>query len=68
MNVIFTCGGTAGHVNPAIAVAQLMAEKNPQIKILFVGAERGLEKDLHRGLQLSAVPVSVGHRPQREKP
>ena len=26
--VIFTCGGTAGHVNPAIAVAQLMAEKN----------------------------------------
>ena len=23
--VIFTCGGTAGHVNPAIAVAQLMA-------------------------------------------
>ena len=44
--VIFTCGGTAGHVNPAIAVAQLMAEKNPQIKILFVGAERGLEKDL----------------------
>ena len=46
MNVIFTCGGTAGHVNPAIAVAQLMAEKNPQIKILFVGAERGLVMDL----------------------
>ena len=27
--VIFTCGGSAGHVNPAIALAQLMAEKNP---------------------------------------
>ena len=37
--VIFTCGGTAGHVNPAIAVAQLLAEKNPDVKILFVGAE-----------------------------
>ena len=27
--VIFTCGGTAGHVNPAIALAQLMHEKYP---------------------------------------
>ena len=44
--VIFTCGGTAGHVNPAIALAQLTLEKNPQAQILFVGAERGLEKDL----------------------
>ena len=44
--VIFTCGGTAGHVNPAIAVAQLVAEKNPGVEILFVGAERGLEKEL----------------------
>ena len=25
--VIFTCGGTAGHVNPAIALAQLMHKK-----------------------------------------
>mgnify|MGYP003378828682 CR=1 FL=1 len=44
--VLFTCGGTAGHVNPAIALAQLMAEKNPQTQFLFVGADRGLEKDL----------------------
>ncbi|MFR3922934.1 MAG: glycosyltransferase [Dysosmobacter welbionis] len=28
--VIFTCGGTAGHVNPAIALAQLMREKDPR--------------------------------------
>ena len=43
--VIFTCGGTAGHVNPAIALAQLMREKDPETEFLFVGAERGLEKD-----------------------
>ena len=47
--VIFTCGGTAGHVNPAIALAQLTLEKNPKAQILFVGAERGLEKDLEIG-------------------
>ena len=44
--VIFTCGGTAGHVNPAIALAQLMRRKDPATEFLFVGAERGLEKDL----------------------
>ena len=62
--VIFTCGGTAGHVNPAIAVAQLMAEKNPQIKILFVGAERGLEKDLipKAGYDFRTVHISSFHR------
>ena len=75
--VIFTCGGTAGHVNPAIAVAQLMAEKNPQIKILFVGAERGLEKDLIQGgeripyrshLQLSPLPQAGGDQAQSGVP
>ena len=40
--VIFTCGGTAGHVNPAIALAQLMREKDPGTEVLFVGAEPGL--------------------------
>lgn len=39
--MIFTCGGTAGHINPAIALAQLAREKEPTVEILFVGAERG---------------------------
>ena len=62
--VIFTCGGTAGHVNPAIAVAQLLAEKNPDVKILFVGAERGLEKDLipKAGYDFRTVHISSFHR------
>ena len=62
--VIFTCGGTAGHVNPAIAVAQRMAEKNPRIEILFVGAERGLEKDLipKAGYEFRTVHISSFHR------
>ena len=43
MNVIFTCGGTAGHVNPAIALAGLMQRRDPSVKILFVGSKRGME-------------------------
>ena len=62
--VIFTCGGTAGHVNPAIALAQLMHEKNPETEFLFVGAERGLEKDLvpKAGYSFRTVHISSFHR------
>ncbi|MCI2057669.1 MAG: undecaprenyldiphospho-muramoylpentapeptide beta-N-acetylglucosaminyltransferase [Oscillibacter sp.] len=65
--VIFTCGGTAGHVNPAIALAQLMHEKNPKTEFLFVGAERGLEKDLipKAGYAFKTVHISSFHRSAR---
>ena len=62
--VLFTCGGTAGHVNPAIALAQLMAKKNPRTQFLFVGADRGLEKDLipQAGYDFQTVHISSFHR------
>lgn len=62
--VIFTCGGTAGHVNPAIALAQLLHEKNSKTQFLFVGAERGLEKDLipKAGYEFKTVHISSFHR------
>ena len=62
--VIFTCGGTAGHVNPAIALAQLMHQRDPETRFLFVGAERGLEKDLvpKAGYDFRTVHISSFHR------
>lgn len=62
--VIFTCGGTAGHVNPAIALAQLMHRRDPETRFLFVGAERGLEKDLipKAGYDFRTVHISSFHR------
>ena len=67
--VIFTCGGTAGHINPAIALAQLMKEKNPDTEFLFVGAERGLEKDLvpKAGYAFRTVRISSFHRSFKPK-
>ena len=46
MNVIFTCGGTAGHINPAIAVANIWKERYPDSKILFIGAKGHMEEKL----------------------
>ena len=58
MNLIFTCGGTAGHINPAIAVANLMREKYPDCKILFIGAEGHMEEKLvpQAGYELRCLP------------
>jgi UDP-N-acetylglucosamine--N-acetylmuramyl-(pentapeptide) pyrophosphoryl-undecaprenol N-acetylglucosamine transferase len=41
MRVLFACGGTAGHVNPAIAIA-----KQVRGEVLFVGTIKGLESRL----------------------
>ena len=62
--VLFTCGGTAGHVNPAIALAQLLHRRDPDTQFLFVGAERGLEKDLipKAGYDFKTVHISSFHR------
>ena len=46
MRVIMTGGGTGGHIYPAIAIADEIKRRDPKAKILFVGAERGLEKTL----------------------
>ena len=60
MNVIFTCGGTAGHINPAIAVANMMKERNPGCNILFIGASGHMEEKLvpQAGYELKCLPVS----------
>ena len=46
MNVIFTCGGTGGHIYPAIAVANMLRQRKPEANILFIGAEDGMENKL----------------------
>lgn len=46
MNILFTCGGTAGHVNPAVALARLFQERHSDCKVLFVGADGGMENRL----------------------
>jgi UDP-N-acetylglucosamine--N-acetylmuramyl-(pentapeptide) pyrophosphoryl-undecaprenol N-acetylglucosamine transferase len=46
MNFLLTCGGTAGHINPALAIAGRMRELMPDCGILFIGAEGKMETEL----------------------
>ncbi|MBR5155467.1 MAG: undecaprenyldiphospho-muramoylpentapeptide beta-N-acetylglucosaminyltransferase [Clostridia bacterium] len=46
MKILFAGGGTAGHVNPAVAVANYIKEKEPASEFLFVGTKEGMESTL----------------------
>lgn len=46
MRVLMTGGGTGGHVNPALAIAEIIKSHQPDSEIAFVGTERGIENTL----------------------
>ena len=46
MKVIISAAGTGGHINPGIAIANKIKEKQPKSEIIFIGTNRGLENDL----------------------
>ena len=57
MRVIIAAAGTAGHINPGIAIANKIKEEEPDSKIIFIGTGKGLEKDLtsRAGYELKAI-------------
>lgn len=60
MRIIFTGGGTAGHINPALAVAEFVRKKEPTAQILYVGAKGGMEENLVRqaGFEFKGITIS----------
>ncbi len=46
MRVIIAAAGTAGHINPGLAIANKIKEKEENSEIIFIGTSRGLENDL----------------------
>jgi len=44
--VLISGGGTSGHVNPAIAIANELRERDKNIQVAFAGTEKGIENKL----------------------
>jgi len=62
MKFLLACGGSGGHINPALSVAGLLREEGHEV--LFVGAPQGLERDLvpREGFPIEFVAVrSLSH-------
>lgn len=60
MKIILVGGGTAGHINPALALADYIKDKEPDSQILYVGAKGGMEERLvpRAGLSFKGITVS----------
>ncbi len=58
--MIFCGGGTSGHVNPALNIAETLKKRMPETEIMFIGTERGIESTLipKAGYPIEFVEVS----------
>ncbi|MGH8826869.1 MAG: glycosyltransferase, partial [Jiangellaceae bacterium] len=69
MRAVLAGGGTAGHIEPALATADALRRDDPRTEITMLGTERGLEVRLvpERGYRLALIPpVPLPRRPSPE--
>lgn len=59
MRVLLTGGGTAGHINPALAMAGYLCEKEPDTEILYVGNKGGMEERLVAAAGYDFKPIRI---------
>ena len=59
MKIVITGGGTAGHVNPAAAMAEEIKRREPDSEIIFIGREGGKENKaiVKLGLKIETLRV-----------
>ncbi|MDH7497271.1 MAG: undecaprenyldiphospho-muramoylpentapeptide beta-N-acetylglucosaminyltransferase [Syntrophomonadaceae bacterium] len=57
MKVIIACGGTGGHIYPALAIARGLVARIPGVEVLFVGTAHGMERTIipQHGFAFTAI-------------
>lgn len=60
MRILFATGGTAGHINPALAVASYIRDNYPDSEILFIGTNDHMESRLvpNAGFDFKTIDIS----------
>ncbi len=60
MKLLFATGGTAGHINPALAVASYIKEQHPDYEIMFIGTADHMESRLvpNAGFDFKTIEIN----------
>ncbi|MBP1560048.1 MAG: undecaprenyldiphospho-muramoylpentapeptide beta-N-acetylglucosaminyltransferase [Oscillospiraceae bacterium] len=59
LRVLLAGGGTGGHINPALAIASIIKEHNPDAEFLFAGTPNGMEAKLIPQAGYNFAPIKV---------
>lgn len=61
IHVVLAAGGTAGHIEPALNLADALVREDPEVMVTVIGGDHGLETSLvpSRGYALKTVPAVV---------
>lgn len=54
-SIVFTGGGSAGHVVPNMALINALIEQNPEINIHYIGSEKGIERELIKNIPYHTI-------------
>jgi UDP-N-acetylglucosamine--N-acetylmuramyl-(pentapeptide) pyrophosphoryl-undecaprenol N-acetylglucosamine transferase len=57
--VVFTGGGTGGHLYPALAIARALVRQRPDVETLFIGAQRGIERNVLPGTEFRHILLDL---------
>lgn len=59
MKILFACGGTGGHINPALAIANYIKKRHPDADLRFAGNPHGMEARLVPRAGYPFIPVVI---------
>ena len=73
MKIVMSCGGTGGHIYPAIAIADKIREHHPEAEILFIVTKKGKTKiyqtnkqfPILKELQSIVIKSQKGNKPSK---
>lgn len=59
MRIVFTGGGTGGHIYPALTLWKYLKSQQPDAKALYIGTKKGLEKDIVTKTDIPFISISA---------
>ena len=59
MKIVLAGGGTAGHINPALAIANYAKKQDPNTEVIYIGAKGGMEEKLVEKAGYKFIGINV---------